>query len=155
MLRNGFCGTNNGEFIIWSIEVLNSYKSNCEKCNSTTTQNNNHQHHQQQHSSEPSGEDTNQSHTNGTSTSSQKSCICSEFDDLLEQSFYCLFGFKKKTARYLKNHSVVKQDYTLEGALLIYSYFTPTRLPEYDDEKKFSITSEVGFFLLNLKVSFV
>jgi hypothetical protein len=43
----------------------------------------------------------------------------------------------------LKTHSVVKEPYTLDNVILIYSFFKPSRLPEYDDTKNASISNEV------------
>lgn len=76
----------------------------------------------------------------------QKCSDCEEFNDLLEQSFCCLYGFKKKAARYLKNHSVKNIEYNLEDSIYLYDYFKPAKLPEYDSLKYFSIPSEVCVF---------
>lgn len=141
---------------MWSIGILNSYKSQCGKCNSSSQEDPHLSKHsvERQESSttltEGSKEEEHTQQTNHSSTmtttssSSHKSCICSEFDDLLEQSFYCSFGFRKKSAKYLKTHSVLKQPYDLHSAQLIYAHFKPARLPEYDDRVSSSISAEVG-----------
>lgn len=68
--------------------------------------------------------------------------ICGEMDKLLDQSFFCLYGYKKRTLRYLENHVVTRLPYTLESCVSLYNYYKPSKLPEYDDLIKMSIPTE-------------
>lgn len=79
-------------------------------------------------------------------SSSQKCSTCGDANDLLEQSFKCLFGYsgdKKARNKYLENHSVINIKYTLENCIDLYNYFAPDKTPEYDDKSSKSIQSEV------------
>ena len=67
---------------------------------------------------------------------------CDDCTDFLEQSFACLFGYKKPRQKYIENHSVITIEYTLENCVHLYECFKP-ELPEYDDIQKFSVPAEV------------
>jgi hypothetical protein len=82
----------------------------------------------------------NTNHSEGTLS---KCDTCDNCNDLLEQIFSCLFGYKEKSAaKYLKNHSVKNIPITLENSIILYNYYKP-KLPEYDDVSKHSISIEV------------
>lgn len=79
----------------------------------------------------------------------ENSCdTCDDCNDLLEQSFACLFGYRKPRQKYLENHTVVNIEYTLENCVRVYEHFKLDELPEYDDVQKWSVTPEFNEFLL-------
>lgn len=148
LARNGFCGSNEGQYLLWCVGQLTAFKSQCSQCNQKggrpatlpPTESSDETNSQ-------TGTETEESRRNKTASQpATNSCICHECDEILEQCFYCLFGFKKKSAaaRYLKTHSVIKLAYNLENSIRMYDYFKPARLPEYDDQIKSSISSEVS-----------
>ena len=93
---------------------------------------------------ESSDEESNKSDkSTSKSTDDDNICCCAEFDLLLEQSFFCLFGFKKKSARHLKNHSRITQSFNADNCWNLYFYFKPNKMPEYDDLIKSSLSTEV------------
>jgi hypothetical protein len=137
-LRSGFCSNNNGEFLIWSQNVLTDFINYCEVCKNTN----------EEFLTNDLDSDHNKSHAkkgnNYHSEASTAKCeTCDNCNDLLEQIFSCLFGYREKSAaKYLKNHSVKSLPITLENSAILYNYYKP-KLPEYDDVSKHSISIEV------------
>jgi hypothetical protein len=122
--RNYQCGANEGEFLSWMIKCLFDAKSKCDICM------NNHQ--------------------NQENKSNLNKCICNEIDKILDQCFFCLYGYKKRTLRYLENHVVSKIQSTLETSVDLYNFYKPTKLPEYDDLPKYSVPAEFNDLLLEI-----
>ncbi len=121
LAKFGFCGDNQGQFLFWSAQTLMDYLQTCNICNN-----------------------------NNNSSNSDTCNSCDESGVLLEQIFNCLFGYKKPKrsgSGYLENHSVVRVPYTLDNCRLMYEFFRPDGIPEFDDMVKFSITSEFNEFL--------
>ena len=79
-------------------------------------------------------------------SSGKKSVYCNLCDELcnelIEQTFFCCFGYRTKGVKYLKNHSVINVKYSLENSTHLFEYFKP-ELPEYDDLPFKSISAEV------------
>jgi len=124
LAKFGFCGDNQGQFLFWSAQTLMDYIRTCNICN-----------------------------TNNSETCNS----CDECEILLEQTFYCLFGYRKakrSSSSYLDNHSVVRVGYTLENCRLMYEFFRPEKIPEFDDLAKFSITNDFKEFLLEILAMF-
>ncbi len=144
MDRIDICTSNEGELLSWLVQTLVEMKSQCETCNlvlnNDVTRTN------------MAAED--QTVDKASKANLNKCATCSEMDKLLDQAFYCLFGYKKRTLRFLENHTCGKLAYTLENSVNVYNYYKPGKLPEYDDLPKMSIPTEVRFSFfhrLNLK----
>jgi len=146
--RNCFCSVNKGEFLLWSIDYLVHCIDYCEMCNQSEDSNKNESENdssnQQPASNEDSDKDKKQS--KNKNSSSQKCSVCDDSNNLLEQSFNCLFGYKKPRSKYLESHSVINIKYTLENCINLYNYFMPEEVPEYDHKISRSITVEVICF---------
>ena len=84
------------------------------------------------------------------SVSSQHCHSCGDCELLLEQSFMCLFGYKKQRRNYLDVHTVINIPYTLENCVHLYEFYKPSYIPEYDDLAKYSMPAEVNFFKIIL-----
>ncbi|CAF0778497.1 unnamed protein product [Brachionus calyciflorus] len=135
LARNGFCGCNNGEFLNWAIEKSIKFKLECEICSMKKVSS---------ADKDQTDEDSNKSAKSATkSTDSDNICCCQEYDEILEQLFFCLFGFKKKSARHLKNHSRITQSYDANNCWNLYFSYKPNKFPEYDDLQKYSLTTEI------------
>ena len=150
VFRYNLCTSNEGEFLFWAIEILIDFVDECEICN---REENNKEHDlnatdlimdlmdEENEQKEKSAKLKRQS---SVPTSNAKCFVCDECNDLLEQSFSCLFGYRKpRSARYLQSHTCSKIAYTLDNCINLYNYFKPSELPEYDSLSKFSIPSEV------------
>jgi hypothetical protein len=144
--------------LIWSIEYLINCVKKCAICNSddsNKTESENDSSNQQtvdnlisEKLSNDDSEATNNNQTDkklskNKNTSSQKCSVCDDCNNLLEQSFNCLFGYKKPRSKYLENHSVINIKYTLENCVNLYKYFMLDECPEYDHKLSRSITVEV------------
>jgi hypothetical protein len=144
---------NEGEFLFWSIEILLDYTNNCQLCkeNENEAQTNNENTESMMdvesvESKEKSKSSKSKSKSQSVPASNSSHCdTCDECVEVLEQTFFCLFGYKKKTVRYLKNHSVINIKFTLDNCISLYEFYKP-KLPEYDDLQKSSISVEVEFF---------
>ena len=151
--RNCFCGVNSGDFLTWSIDYLINCVSKCEICNQSDDSNKNESENDssnQQLSNEDS-ETANQpdkKQSKQKNASSQKCSTCDDCNILLEQSFSCLFGYKKKGIKHLENHSVINIKFTLENCINLYNYFMLEEDPEYDHKPSKSISTEVMKFTL-------
>lgn len=64
----------------------------------------------------------------------------------LEQIFYCLYGHpnkeKKTKPKYLEDHRVPQIELTWEGAQLLFDFYRPDVLPEYDTPRAASINAD-------------
>ena len=151
--RNCFCSVNNGEFLVWSIDYLMHCIDKCEMCNQSEDSNKNESENDSSNQQPASNEDSDKDkkgQSKNKNTSSQKCSICDDSNNLLEQSFNCLFGYKKPRSKYLESHSVLNIKYTLENCINLYNYFMPEEIPEYDHKLSRSISVEViSFCLLN------
>ncbi|CAJ0932527.1 unnamed protein product, partial [Ranitomeya imitator] len=72
-----------------------------------------------------------------------------EFETALEQCFYCLYGYpsKKSKARYLEEHSVQPVELLWEDALILFDYFKPKSLPEFDSYKTSTVSADLANLL--------
>ncbi|KAM4708678.1 calcineurin-binding protein cabin-1 [Discoglossus pictus] len=72
-----------------------------------------------------------------------------ELETALEQCFYCLYGYpsKKSKARYLEEHSVQQVDLLWEDALILFEYFKPKTLPEFDSYKTSTVSADLANLL--------
>ncbi|KAM4051300.1 calcineurin-binding protein cabin-1 isoform 6-T7 [Anomaloglossus baeobatrachus] len=72
-----------------------------------------------------------------------------EFETALEQCFYCLYGYpsKKSKARYLEEHSVQPVELLWEDALVLFDYFKPKSLPEFDSYKTSTVSADLANLL--------
>ncbi|XP_038052847.1 calcineurin-binding protein cabin-1-like [Patiria miniata] len=70
----------------------------------------------------------------------------------LEQCFFCLNGHpsKKTKARHLQDHGVEELPMDLEDARLIFDYFKPSVLPEFDSYKTSSMSGDLESLLLKI-----
>ncbi|RNA38515.1 calcineurin-binding cabin-1 isoform X1 [Brachionus plicatilis] len=145
LARNGFCGCNGGEFLTFGIEKLIKFKLECEFCST----NKNLEIYKRE-----IDEETNKSDKTSTkgSDDDKNICLCSDFDELLEQFFYCLFGFRKKSAKHLKNHSRITKSFDVNNCWNLYYFYQPNKFPEYDDLPKFSLTSEINDLMRDILV---
>lgn len=66
----------------------------------------------------------------------------------VDQALYCLYAHpsKKSKARHLVDHNITNVAFTWERCLKPYLYLRPQKLPEYDDLKSASISSETLIF---------
>ena len=66
----------------------------------------------------------------------------------MDQALFCLYAHpsKKSKARHLVDHGISNVAFTWDQCLKPYVYLRPKKLPEYDDLKSASITSEVVIF---------
>ena len=66
----------------------------------------------------------------------------------MDQALFCLYAHpsKKSKARHLVDHGISNVAFTWDQCLKPYLYLRPKKLPEYDDLKSASITSEVVIF---------
>lgn len=66
----------------------------------------------------------------------------------IDQALFCLYAHpsKKSKARHLVDHNINNVAFTWEGCLKPYVYLRPSKLPEYDDLKSASISSETLTF---------
>lgn len=157
MIRNNLCGYNNGEFLFWLIEILIDFVDVCDICNQSENTNPDENLNDVEISFNLVDEDAENKESknnkaikrsNSIPTANTRCLMCDECNDLLEQAFSCLFGYRKpRSARYLQNHASPKIAYNLENCINLYNYFKPAELPEYDSLSKFSISSEVIFNL--------
>ena len=67
----------------------------------------------------------------------------------LDQAIFCLFAHpsKKTRAKNLADHNVSQIALTWQRALVIYRYIKPTKIPEHDDIKLLSISTDLEVFL--------
>ncbi|XP_069817249.1 calcineurin-binding protein cabin-1 isoform X3 [Dendropsophus ebraccatus] len=72
-----------------------------------------------------------------------------ELETALEQCFYCLYGYpsKKSKARYLEEHSVQPVELLWEDALILFEYFKPKSLPEFDSYKTSTVSADLANLL--------
>ncbi|XP_077317696.1 calcineurin-binding protein cabin-1 isoform X2 [Lithobates pipiens] len=72
-----------------------------------------------------------------------------ELETALEQCFYCLYGYpsKKSKARYLEEHSVQQVELLWEDALILFEYFKPKTLPEFDSYKTSTVSADLANLL--------
>ncbi|XP_075688174.1 calcineurin-binding protein cabin-1 isoform X2 [Rhinoderma darwinii] len=72
-----------------------------------------------------------------------------EIETTLEQCFYCLYGYpsKKSKARYLEEHSVQPVELLWEDALILFDYFKPKTLPEFDSYKTSTVSADLANLL--------
>ncbi|XP_044131457.1 calcineurin-binding protein cabin-1 isoform X2 [Bufo gargarizans] len=72
-----------------------------------------------------------------------------ELETTLEQCFYCLYGYpsKKSKARYLEEHSVQPVELLWEDALILFDYFKPKSLPEFDSYKTSTVSADLANLL--------
>ncbi|XP_053135173.1 calcineurin-binding protein cabin-1 isoform X2 [Hemicordylus capensis] len=72
-----------------------------------------------------------------------------ELETALEQCFYCLYSFpsKKSKARYLEEHSTQQVDLMWKDALLMFEYFKPKTLPEFDSYKTSTVSADLANLL--------
>ncbi|XP_063769080.1 calcineurin-binding protein cabin-1 isoform X4 [Pseudophryne corroboree] len=72
-----------------------------------------------------------------------------ELETALEQCFYCLYGHpsKKSKARYLEEHSVQQVKLLWEDALILFEYFKPKTLPEFDSYKTSTVSADLANLL--------
>ncbi|KAE8634593.1 hypothetical protein XENTR_v10002360 [Xenopus tropicalis] len=72
-----------------------------------------------------------------------------ELETALEQCFYCLFGYpsKKSKARYLEEHSVQQVELLWEDAVIMFEYFRPKTLPEFDSYKTSTVSADLANLL--------
>jgi len=71
----------------------------------------------------------------------------------LEQAVYCLFSHPSKKTRQVKHladHNVTQIALTWDRAILLYRYIQPSHVPEHDDVKVKSISSEADSFMRRL-----
>ena len=175
LAKNGFCSVNEGEFLLWSMNVLYDYSNNCEVCKESeeiedaaqvaaaaaavtnsenNTENSNNDDTEASTSNKASAKSKSKKSTANTNSLAnvKKSSHCVTCEDviteLLEQSFLCCFGYKTKGNKYLRNHSVINIKYTLENCKHLYNYYRPEKLPEYDDLPFKSITAEVTLIFI-------
>ncbi|XP_056387142.1 calcineurin-binding protein cabin-1 isoform X2 [Hyla sarda] len=69
-----------------------------------------------------------------------------ELETALEQCFYCLYAYpsKKSKARYLEEHSVQPVELLWEDALVLFEYFKPKSLPEFDSYKTSTVSADLA-----------
>ena len=162
LAKNGFCSVNHGEFLFWSIDVLVDYTNNCDLCKLTDeleevqTQSENNTENSNNDDTEASSslvetkkarpKSKSKKSNSNSQTGGKHSSYCHTCDEqtteLLEQTFFCCFGYRIKGVKYLKNHSVINVKYTLDNCASLYEYYKPD-LPEYDDLPFKSIPAEV------------
>ncbi|XP_072271694.1 calcineurin-binding protein cabin-1 isoform X2 [Pyxicephalus adspersus] len=72
-----------------------------------------------------------------------------ELETALEQCFYCLYGYpsKKSKARYLEEHSVQQVELLWEDAVILFEYFKPKTLPEFDSYKTSTVSADLANLL--------
>ncbi|KAG8597179.1 hypothetical protein GDO81_002185 [Engystomops pustulosus] len=72
-----------------------------------------------------------------------------ELETALEQCFYCLYGYpsKKSKARYLEEHSVQPVEMLWKDALILFDYFKPKSLPEFDSYKTSTVSADLANLL--------
>ncbi|CAH2295452.1 calcineurin-binding cabin-1 isoform X2 [Pelobates cultripes] len=72
-----------------------------------------------------------------------------ELETALEQCFYCLYGYpsKKSKARYLEEHSAQQVELVWEDALIMFEYFKPKTLPEFDSYKTSTVSADLANLL--------
>ncbi|KAM8960713.1 calcineurin-binding protein cabin-1 [Pelodytes ibericus] len=72
-----------------------------------------------------------------------------ELETALEQCFYCLYGYpsKKSKARYLEEHSAQQVELLWEDAVIMFEYFKPKTLPEFDSYKTSTVSADLANLL--------
>ncbi|KAM4808088.1 calcineurin-binding protein cabin-1 [Rhinophrynus dorsalis] len=72
-----------------------------------------------------------------------------ELETALEQCFYCLYGYpsKKSKARYLEEHSVQQVELLWDDAVIMFEYFKPKTLPEFDSYKTSTVSADLANLL--------
>ncbi|KAG8455870.1 hypothetical protein GDO86_001891 [Hymenochirus boettgeri] len=72
-----------------------------------------------------------------------------ELETALEQCFYCLYGYpsKKSKARYLEEHSVQQVELLWEDAVIMFEYFKPKTVPEFDSYKTSTVSADLANLL--------
>lgn len=63
----------------------------------------------------------------------------------LEQCIYCLYGHpnKRSRAKHLQEHNAKQLTLTWERAVLVFRYFKPNILPEFDSYRTSTISAEL------------
>lgn len=154
MTRLNVCSENRGEFLIWSIQTLMDYTKKCEICNQldspeeedTEPESSNPQTLDDKPGSDSDPKEKNKKLLKSTYSQDYEQCEpCDECSYILEQSFFCFFGYKKPRNKYVETHICDHIPYSLENCVHLYNYFKPDELPEYDDlPQKKSIPPEVS-----------
>uniref|UniRef100_A0A8C5LJ11 Calcineurin-binding protein cabin-1 n=1 Tax=Leptobrachium leishanense TaxID=445787 RepID=A0A8C5LJ11_9ANUR len=72
-----------------------------------------------------------------------------ELETALEQCFYCLYGYpsKKSKARYLEEHSAPQVELLWEDAVIMFEYFKPKTVPEFDSYKTSTVSADLANLL--------
>ncbi|XP_053326414.1 calcineurin-binding protein cabin-1 isoform X2 [Spea bombifrons] len=72
-----------------------------------------------------------------------------ELETALEQCFYCLYSFpsKKSKARYLEEHSAPQVELLWDDAVIMFDYFKPKTLPEFDSYKTSTVSADLANLL--------
>ena len=153
------CGSDEGKFLFWLIDILIDFVDVCDVCNQSETVNLvehlnevdvslNLMDEEIEHKESKNSKAIKRS--NSIPMANTRCLVCDECNDILEQAFSCLFGYRKpRSARYLQSHVCAKIAYNLENCINLYNYFKPAELPEYDSLSKFSISTEVRFVQTN------
>ncbi|CAH1784782.1 unnamed protein product [Owenia fusiformis] len=72
-----------------------------------------------------------------------------DLESAFEQCVYCLYGHpnRKSRARHLYDHNAQQIDLTLERSKMLFEYFKPKSLPEFDSLKVSTVSSELEHLL--------
>ncbi|XP_017876030.1 calcineurin-binding protein cabin-1-like [Ceratina calcarata] len=72
--------------------------------------------------------------------------IKSKVSKYLEQIFFCLYGFYNKVnklrPKYIEEHGVHAMEVTWEGAQLLFDFYKPKQIPEYNSPKTLTISAD-------------
>ncbi|XP_022096465.1 calcineurin-binding protein cabin-1-like [Acanthaster planci] len=87
-----------------------------------------------------------------TGTEEDPHPFLSDLQYSLEQCFFCLHSHpsKKTKARHLQDHGVEELPMDMEDARLIFDYFKPSVLPEFDSYKTSSLSGDLESLLLKI-----
>ena len=82
------------------------------------------------------------------------SLIREKLTKYLEQVFYCLYSLplrqNKSKPKYLEEHEVIKMDLNWQYAQLLFDFYRPDVLPEFDSPRALSITADTETLFKNI-----
>ncbi|KAJ8299281.1 hypothetical protein KUTeg_023341, partial [Tegillarca granosa] len=81
--------------------------------------------------------------------SSSSSTFKEELEQAFEQCIFCLYGHpnKKGKARHLLDHNAPLVHLVWDKAVIVFEYFKPKTVPEFDGYKQDTISGEIAFLL--------
>ncbi|XP_013404378.1 calcineurin-binding protein cabin-1 [Lingula anatina] len=77
-----------------------------------------------------------------------------ELDHAIEQCFYCLYGHpnKRTKAKHLQDHNAPQVTLSWERAVVLFDYFKPKTMPEFDSYRTSAVSAELEHLLRRISM---